>query len=71
MACHLTSPFQPLIFEKVAKVARVDVDFGSPASVTFSDRKDKGRVLVTIGGEIVPTDTDEIAIKLISGLNSL
>lgn len=55
-----------MLMERV-KVSRVDVDFASPASSTFADRKDKGRVLLTLGGEIEPTDTDEIIVEIATG----
>ena len=50
------------------KVSRTEVDFASPASATFADRRDKGRVLTTLGGDIEPADTDEIIIQIESGL---
>ena len=42
-------------------------DFASPASTLFKDRKDKGRVLVTLNGEIEDADSDEILVELKNG----
>lgn len=52
-----------------AKLARVEAakDFASPASSLFKDRKDKGRVMVTLNGEIEDTDSDEILVELKNG----
>ena len=42
-------------------------DFASPASTLFKDRKDKGRVIVTLNGEIEDAESDEILVELKNG----
>ena len=57
------------IEQKKAKLIKVEgsKDFASPASTLFKDRKDKGRVLVTLNGEIEDADSDEILVELKNG----
>ena len=61
--------FIQFIEQKKAKLIKVEgsKDFASPASTLFKDRKDKGRVLVTLNGEIEDADSDEILVELKNG----
>jgi hypothetical protein len=46
-----------------AKVQKLEYVLDSPASATFKDRKDSGKILATQGGDIQPTMSDEIEIE--------
>jgi len=59
----------PMMMEK-AKVMRNEVDFASPASASFAERRDKGRIVNTFGGDIEPTETDEITVQICSDKSS-
>lgn len=61
--------FIQFIEQKKAKLIKVEgsKDFASPASTLFKDRKDKGRVIVTLNGEIEDAESDEILVELKNG----
>ena len=65
----ISTVFIQFIEQKKAKLIKVEgsKDFASPASALFKDRKDKGRVLVTLNGEIEDADSDEILVELKNG----
>jgi len=54
-----------------AKVQKLEYVLDSPASATFKDRRDSGKIIATLGGDIQPTMSDEIEIENLIGSDCL